>query len=146
MGKLRLVSLGLLLLGILLIIYSVHEGTAKVALVFIFPVVYGAGVYLGSGILLIFVSIFLFFISGFRRISNDSSTYDSSSYRSESQKETGIDTIGKSKNTADYGGVIFIGPVPIIFGKDKSIARKMMYLGLGLALILLAIYLVVLMN
>lgn len=141
MGKLKLLSLGLLLLGILLIIYSVLEGTADVALVFIFPVIYGAGIYLASGILLIFLSIFLFFISGFQSNPDKRSILEN-----EPHKETNLDTLEKSETKSDYGGVIFIGPIPIVFGKDKKTARKMMYLGLILALILLAIYLVVVFN
>ncbi|MBS3789435.1 MAG: DUF131 domain-containing protein [Candidatus Thermoplasmatota archaeon] len=130
MDKRNIIPAAFLLSGILLIILSLIEGEAKIALFFIIPIIYGTGLYLGLGILLIFVSIPLFF-------------FFSGHHRMRDKKEF---TRGEqTQKESSYGGVIFIGPIPIIFGKDKTVAKKMMYLGLLIALILAAVYVAVIL-
>ena len=128
MDKKNIIPVIILLAGIFLVIFSVIEGEANIALLFIVPIIYGAGVYLAIGILLIFLSFIMFFLflghTGIER-------------RKTKKGRT------KTQKDSSYGGVIFIGPIPIIFGKDKSIAKTMMYLGLLIALILAAIYVAV---
>ncbi len=118
--------------GILFILIGVIQGDAHIALLFIIPVIYGSGLYLTIGILLIFLSFILFFV------------FSAASFKkqSDSRKDRAAYEESRSKTKSDYGGVIFIGPIPIIFGKDKSIAKKMMYVGLAIAVILLALYLI----
>ncbi len=126
MDKRNIIPFIVLLAGISLVIFSIIEGEANIALLFIVPIIYGTGAYLAMGILLIFLSFIMFFIFlGHPRVG------------SREIKRT------KTEKESSYGGVIFIGPIPIIFGKDKSIAKKMMYLGLLIALILAAVYVAV---
>jgi len=131
MDKRKIIPAIVLLFGVFLVIFSVIEGEANIAPLFIIPIIYGTGVYLALGILLIFSSFIVFFLflgaSGVER--------------REIKKER-----TKKHEESSYGGVIFIGPLPIIFGKDKSIAKKMMYLGLLIALILAAVYLAVIFS
>jgi len=128
MDKKDIISVIVLLAGISLVIFSIMEGEAKIGLLFIVPILYGTGVYLALGVLLIFSSFMMFFLF----------LGHPSVERSEIKREETTTHEGSS-----YGGVIFIGPIPIIFGKDKSVAKKMMYLGLLIALILAAIYVAV---
>ncbi len=111
--------------GILLLFFSVFRGESEIVLLFFIPVIYGAGLFLGIGILLIFFSFFLFFLIPF------------AGYNSKSEKRQQPHQVERKTRS---GGVIFIGPIPIIFGGDESTAKKMMYLGLVIALILAAIY------
>ena len=37
----------------------------------------------------------------------------------------------------EYGGVIFIGPIPIVFGSNKKIAKTMLIVGIVIFVILL---------
>jgi len=128
MDKRNIIPVIVLLAGISLVIFSILEGEANIALLFIVPMIYGTGVYLAIGILLIFLSFIMFFLFlGHPKVVN------------REIKKT------KTQKDSSYGGVIFIGPIPIIFGKDKSIAKKMMYLGLLIALILAAVYLAVIL-
>ncbi|MFP4186514.1 MAG: TIGR00304 family membrane protein [Thermoplasmata archaeon] len=127
----KIIPVIVLLSGIFLVIYGVIEGDAEVALLIFIPVIYGAGIYLTGGVLMIFLSFFLFFVFSFQQVRGR-----------ENQKVKP----GRTHKESSYGGVIFIGPIPIIFGKDKSIAKKMMYLGLLIALILAAIYFAVILT
>ncbi len=113
------------LTGILLVLLSVFRGEADVALILFIPVISGGGLFISIGILLIFLSFFLFFIIPFF-----------GTYRRSEKKETTYQIEEKTKT----GGVIFIGPIPIIFGESESTAKKMMYLGLVIGLILAAGY------
>jgi len=127
MDKRNVIPVVVLLAGILLVIFSIIEGEAKIGLLFIVPIIYGTGVYLALGILLIFLSFIMFFLFLGPTVEG----------REIKRERT------KTHKESSYGGVIFIGPIPIIFGKDKSMAKKMMYLGLLIALILAAIYVAV---
>ena len=117
--KRRMLPLILFLFGISLIIISVIMGESQLALFFIFPVIYGAGLIMMIGILMIFLSfISLFFILP---LQDDTQPI-------ESQRES------------KWGGVIFIGPIPIVIGKDKSVTKTMLYIGLIIAVIMAVIY------
>ena len=39
-----------------------------------------------------------------------------------------------------WGGIIFVGPIPIVMGKDRSVTRTMLYIGLIIAVIMALIY------
>ncbi|MFW6064052.1 MAG: TIGR00304 family membrane protein [Candidatus Natronoplasma sp.] len=127
MDKRNMIPISVLLAGIFLVIFSIMEGEAKIGLLFIVPIIYGTGAYLALGILLIFFSFIMFFLFLGHSIE----------WKEIKRERT------KAHEESSYGGVIFVGPIPIIFGKDKSVAKKMMYLGLLIALILAAIYLAV---
>ncbi len=111
-------------IGICFIALSVLSGQAEFGLFLVFPMVVGGGLYLLIGVLFIIISFLIPFFISF-------------SSKQESHKENKVE---KKRSETKYGGVIFIGPIPIIFGKDKSITTKMMYIGLVIAILLLIIY------
>ena len=104
----------LMITGLVLIALALVTGEAKVALVLFIPVIYGGGILLLLGILLLFLGIFARF---FLPMTHEETTLE--------------------KN---YGGVVFIGPIPMVFGSDAKITRTMMYIGLVIAIILLLFY------
>ena len=116
-----------LILGFALIILAAFRGEANIALLFIFPIIYGSSILMFLGIILIFISFLLFFFIPFRKIPKR-------------EKYERMGGIGEEKRETEYGGVIFIGPIPIVFGKDKDITQKMLYLALIIALILVVLY------
>jgi len=130
MDKRNIIPVFALIAGIFLVVLSIIEGQANIALLFIIPIIYGTGAYLAIGILLIFLSFIMFFLF-------------IGPLKVERRETKGERT--KTHKESSYGGVIFIGPIPIIFGKDKSVAKKMMYLGLLIALILAAVYIAVIL-
>lgn len=116
------------IIGISLIALSVIKGQADFGIFIIFPMIIGGGLYLFLGVLLIVISFILPFIITFTRTEK----YPGEGYKVE-----------KKKSDTKYGGVIFIGPIPIVFGKDKSVTTKMMYIGFAIAVLLLIVYLII---
>lgn len=116
------------LIGICFIALSVLRGQAEFGLLLIFPIVFGGGFYLLIGVLFVILSLILPFIISF--------------IGAEKPHREGYN-IEREKSEMKYGGVIFIGPIPIVFGKDKSITAKMMYIGLAIAVLLMIVYLII---
>ena len=117
--KRRMFPLILFLIGISLIILSVIKGESQLALFLIFPVIYGAGVIMIFGILMIFLSFASLFFIIPSQVDNQPT---------EIQRDS------------KWGGIIFVGPIPIVIGKDRSITRTMLYIGLVIAVIMAVIY------
>ncbi|MCD6171488.1 MAG: DUF131 domain-containing protein [Thermoplasmata archaeon] len=85
----------LFLSGLIFIIASFLIGESKAGIFIIFPFIYGNGLLAFIGIILIFLS-FLFPIFSFK-------------------------IEGKEIKNIKTGGIIFIGPLPIIFSNDSRI-------------------------
>jgi uncharacterized protein (TIGR00304 family) len=101
-----------------------------VALVFVVPVVIGSGPLAFLGIVLIFVGFFLTFL------------FWSSGEMLPFTEPPEFATPGSSP-TADrprrWGGVLFLGPLPLVFGSDPGMARMMLILGVILFFALLVL-------
>ncbi len=115
--KTRMIPLILFAVGSLLVVVSVIRGEASLALLLFIPIIYGGGWMLGVGILLIIASFLsMFFLSA---------------------KVDGV-----SRGESRYGGVVFIGPIPIVFGSDHKMANIMLYIGLAIAVWLFVFFLI----
>lgn len=108
-------------------------GELHVGLLLFIPVIYGSSVPAGIAALLIFVAFILFAVSFGRSIEEGAET------ESLSPEERGEHATERRKS---IGGVIFIGPVPIIFGSDRKIAWYMMVIAVVI-LVLIVIALLV---
>ena len=113
MKKLVLLSLLLMALGVAFFSLSFLSGSGGVALFFVFPVFYSTGLYGALGMFLIFVGFFILFLAPFY-YAND--TYEGMSDHTTFPHEE------NEKGSAHFGGVILIGPIPIVFGSDKNYA------------------------
>ena len=47
----------------------------------------------------------------------------------------------RAEGTTKGGGVIIIGPIPIVFGSDKHVVRNLLYLALVLVVATIALFL-----
>lgn len=121
-------EIALILFGTAVFALSITSGEGGVALFLIFPVFYSTGALGALGILLIFIGFLLLFLSPFlgataieeeRRIAPPDFEQD-----------------GEKKREVRYGGVVFIGPIPIVFGSDKN---YLLYAMLGGFLLLFAL-------
>jgi uncharacterized protein (TIGR00304 family) len=122
----------LLIGGASMVAASVATGEADLALVVIFPVVSGSGGLFLLGVALIVSGLLL----GFVLITMQQS--ETTGYR---QKEGGSSDTGPRpvETGTRYGGVVLLGPVPIAFGSDRSIAVAMLVLGIVVAVVSLAL-------
>lgn len=116
------ISLLLVSTGLLLILVSILKGESGIALFLIFPVIYGTGLISALGILLLFLGFLSFFFLPFFYYKLEEPEYISKSEQPEN-----------SKHKSSFGGIIFIGPLPVIFSSDKKIA---FYLAVAALLIL----------
>jgi uncharacterized protein (TIGR00304 family) len=119
--KSRLPGILLIALGIVLVAISVLTGEARVALVLIIPVIYGGGLLLLGGIICVVAGFLLLFASS----------------TGVEDGETGAQPASERKS----GGVLLIGPIPIIFGSDRKIAL----IAAAIALIVMALLIILLL-
>jgi uncharacterized protein (TIGR00304 family) len=116
--------------GIALVALSVAQGGATVTLVLIVPVVSGSSLEFLLGVVLLiagFVALLLAFSVG--------GVLEAGSLPSEEATDTGPSS-GASRG--GVGGVVLIGPVPIVFGSWRGISRRARW-----ALVLLGTLLVI---
>ena len=122
MNKIHVVSLVFLIVGIIFFIMGAMQGNVQGGVFLIFPFVIGSGLYAFLGILCIMLS-FLLFIVGF-------TPRKTIPYEVPSQEKT-----LEQKPTIKGGGIVLVGPIPVVVGSSWKIA---------VALILAAIFLSVL--
>ena len=107
----QLGSVALLLAGIALIAVSVARGGARVALVVVFPVVFGSSLAFLAGVLLLFV--------GFLTLPFAWATGDEEF----SPTSTAAERPSAPGSSGGVGGFVLVGPVPIVFGSWKGVSR-----------------------
>lgn len=111
----------LFIFGTVLIILSFLEGKARAGIFIIFPFIFATGILAFIGILLIFLSIFLSIFSFHRK-------YEIEAKNVEIEKK--------------HGGVIFIGPIPIIFSSDGKMAFYMLIVAIFIAFLIILFFLI----
>ncbi len=121
-------SLLLILAGIALLFYAVAIGEANASLFLIFPVIYGSGIYSLLAILLIMIGIILLFFAPFQSVRENmdnyyEENYDNYDYVNYEEYEGAKDLEEHREKKVRYGGVVLIGPIPIVFGSDKNMAK-----------------------
>lgn len=103
----------LLIFAVFFLILSVKEGEGKGGVVVIFPFFYGTGIFALFGVLCLMFGIVLFTISFFE----SSLKIEESDLKNE---EYPFERITKTDKKIKGGGLILIGPIPIIFGSDTK--------------------------
>ena len=126
MNRYHLLSIILFVTGIIFFALGILSGEVKMGFVVFFPFLIGTGVYALLGFIFFFISILLFmfgFIGSYSLKSLESPAfYD--------KEGSNVET----KSSVKGGGVIFIGPIPIVFGSNWKIAIIMMILAFVLML------------
>lgn len=109
----------LFVIGITLILLDVIVGKGKMFLFFFIPVFYSGGILSIIGFLCIIFSMLLVFYSFFV----------SAEIESPIQEKVKIDK--------SAGGIIFIGPIPILFGTEKNIVKIMVIVCIVMMILLI---------
>ena len=125
MRPLRILAAFIILAGAALLAYSVATGEMQVALVLIVPVVYGSSAMGILAIGLVIAGVFIFMVDPFL----DANAEDAERDPAEETAQPGI------TKKPEFGGVVLIGPIPIIFGSSKG----MTLFAIVVAVIILAI-------
>lgn len=152
-----IVPLCTIVAGLILIIFGVASGEAAFGLLLIVPFVIVSGPIPGLGVLLVFAGIFMFqfrradvitsgqrmgeFGDGWRERDGNwgrERTGDHIGYgRTRQRKPVDVGS-GVVQKKRKGGGIIFIGPIPIIFGDSESI-RYLVPIGIALLLLLILV-------
>jgi uncharacterized protein (TIGR00304 family) len=121
MNRYHSASILLFFLGFIFISISVIQGEGRVALLLFIPIFYGSGIYSFFGIVCIIVAIFLAFFGYALR------------FKWDLVEEEPIEKISSKEGVKKrFGGVVLIGPIPIIIGSDT----KLVIIALLLAVVL----------
>lgn len=126
MRKAFLVALGLFILGIALLAVSVAEGGGTVYLALIFPVYSGSDIWGFFGILCVIGAFFVGFL-GLIPAKLPSGGSDSA--------RQGTPPAGGPEKR--FGGVVMLGPIPIIVGSDVKMSMVAIVLAIVLIVVLI---------
>ena len=118
------------LAGVLTMALAVARREASVYLVLIIPVIVGTGPLAFLGVFLVFAGFLLTFLLWPSRFEAEPEGQDIRPVSSEG-----------APPARRWGGVLFLGPIPVIFGSDPRMTRTMLLVGvvLFLALVVLTV-------
>ena len=129
--QIRVAGFILIAAALALLILAAIQGDLRLAILIIFPVIIGEGALPAIGGILLFsgfVALFLSFAIGFQGAGVDGT--------SDGYVEGGISRTGPR---SEYGGVVLIGPIPIILGSNRRMALAMAIVALVALAVLLMI-------
>lgn len=138
MSRLKLLSLTLLVLGVLLLGYSVAVGGSTVMWALIIPIIVGNDLFSIAGILCLMGGM----LTGFLYLAQIPLEQ---ALRAEPERleRSGAPTPEEPPIQKRYGGVVLLGPIPIVFGSDMKVAKWMLVVGLILVILLIALFLII---
>jgi len=118
------------LAGVLVMALAVARGEANVYLVLVIPVIVGTGALAFLGVFLVFAGFLLTFLLWPSRLDADPGGRNALPVSPEG-----------TPPARRWGGVLFLGPIPVIFGSDPRMTRTMLLIGvvLFLALVVLTV-------
>ena len=167
MNRYHVLAMVCFISGFTALTYSIYLGEGKVYWLVIFPVIEGTGLFSFFGILLVFLGFILLMVAfvsgsyewgGFEDFDWDDFVYDDEYYsrrhprpKKTAKKGKGSQKSSASRPSSQYddqmrarprrsiktGGVLFIGPIPIIWGSDKRIGYIMAVVAVILVVIIL---------
>ena len=123
MNKYHGVSFLCFIFGAIFFLLGINAGDVEVGFFLIFPFLIGSGPYAVFVFFFVFLTIVLFMFGLATRKSDDTS-FDENAYETHHKK------------SIKGGGVILIGPIPIVFGSSQKIAILMILLSIILIIAL----------
>lgn len=133
MRRLTAIAIGVLAAGIGLLGYSVGRGESEFHLVLIFPVLTGSGLFGFAGVLLLIAGMFLGFAS-FAGIPWRFPPAPSA------PSPAPTPPTGPGAPPKRFGGLVFVGPIPIVFGSDPQVSKAMLAVAVAVTIILIVFF------
>ena len=131
MNKYHILSLICFILGIIFFVMGFLSGDVETGIIVIFPFLSGSGIYPLLDFIFIFIAILLFIFGLANRAVSEGFDYE-------------IGEPGKQKKTSiKGGGVVFIGPIPIVFGSNWKIALVMMVVAIILIIVAFITFIII---
>ena len=123
MNKYHLFSLICFIIGIVFFAFGVFSGDVETGFVVVFPFIAGSGIYAFLGFIFVFISVLLFMFSFNSSVGSNDFQADYDGYPP------------SRKTSIKGGGVVLIGPIPIVFGSNWKIAVVLMVLAICIIII-----------
>jgi len=123
MNRFQVLSLVCFILGIVFFIIGFLTGETKGGIFIVFPFIIGSGIFSLLGFIFIFIAI-ISFIFKF-------TTY----IKSDKIKNENDELQPKKKTSIKGGGIVLIGPIPIIFGSNWKIVIVLLIIAIILIFI-----------
>jgi len=123
MNKYHLFSLICFIIGIVIFAFGVFSGEVETGFIIVFPFIAGSGIYAFLGFIFIFIAILLFMFGFTSIVESNKFQADYDAYQS------------SRKTSIKGGGVVLIGPIPIVFGSNWKIAAILMILSVCIIII-----------
>jgi len=139
MRRLSTLALACLVGGVALLTYGASVGQGQVYLVFIVPVFTGSGPIPFAGIALIMLG----FVLGFLSLARIPLAAEGPAPPAEPSPTASAPPTAPAKR---FGGVVFLGPFPVVFGSDKTMSKYMLVLAVAMTVLLLAFFFLVLVK
>lgn len=142
MNKLKALALAALLGGVACLAIAASQGDVRVGLFLIVPYVYGQGLLPFLGSLLLMAAAFLWFAGSVSDMTRGGQTHgrtydyippDSNGGAAPYPGERRVERRSKS------GGVVLLGPIPIVWGSDRRVLPWMVAAGAGLLVLWLLV-------
>ena len=133
MRGLRLAALAALLAGIALLVYAGMQGSLRVGFFLIIPFFYGTGAAAALGMLLLMAAGVLWFMGAFQALApppSDGGEAPPPAGGAHAPPE-------RVERRSSSGGVVLLGPIPIVWGSDRRVLPWMV--ATGAALLVLAL-------
>ena len=123
----RFLGPALFVSGVALLAVGFLRGEASLSLVLVVPLITATGWTAGLGILLMVLAFVASFV-----------TWPVKSHEPSPPTERGP-AAPAAPRSSRWGGVVFLGPIPVVFGSDAGVSRAMLALGVALFLGLLVL-------
>lgn len=138
MRAIRWLGPALIVLGIAALVIGFLRNEATLSLFLIFPVVTATGAWSGLGILSLLAGFVSFFLTWPMWLPGREGPHAPMPTDVTPQPVTAPPAAAASRR---WGGVVFLGPIPVVFGSDAKVTRWMLVAGfvLFLALVVLTI-------
>lgn len=135
----------LFVLAVILIAFAVQREEAQFGIFLIFPFISGGGLFLGLGLLMVmlgFVALVAGSVHRFAAMNFEDLAFDDEVPRKVKHAKRRQKTVGDENVKPAYrvkggfpgGGVVFIGPIPIVFGPNAKVTKLMLYLSIVLVI------------
>lgn len=126
---------------------AVWKGEAQAGIFLIFPYISGGGLFLGLGILLVIVGFLVLVVGSVRRfeVMTLDEVFDEEPpilKGKQRARTVGDQEVDAPRVSGGFkgGGVVFIGPVPIVFGPNAKVTKLMLYLSIVLVIALCLLF------
>lgn len=131
----RLAAAAMVAVAAVLIAAGVADGSLKIGFLLIVPVIYGSGVYAIVAALLVFGAFALFAFSAALPESGSGSQGYADWHDAEKEQ-------AQFRGRRRFGGIIFIGPIPIIFGSDRKLGAYLITAAIAVLVLLIIAFVV----